>query len=111
MKFEVQGKIIVAGESKSGVRQRTGKEWHSQECVLETDDQYPDKIVFSHFDREKVLAEGDMVKMSIRISSREYNGRWYCQVLASDIELLGCMSVSQPASAARTVGRDDDLPF
>lgn len=111
MKIEVKGKITVAGERKSGISQRTGKEWCSQDCVLETDEQYPDKIAFSHFDREKVLSVGDIVKMSIKISSREYNGRWYCQILASDIEVSGGTAVKQTESAAKTGEHDDDLPF
>lgn len=110
MKIEVKGKITVAGERKSGVSQRTGKEWCSQDCVLETDEQYPDKIAFSHFDREKVLSVGDIVKMSIKISSREYNGRWYCQILASDIEVSGDTAVST-ASEQPTKKDDDDLSF
>ena len=71
--------------------------------------------------------EGDKVKISFNLSSREYNGRWYTDVRAWRIEPAGAAqpapqyAQSAPAAPApapmptaddmSTPLSDDDLPF
>ena len=124
--MEFNGKVIQVFEQKSGVSQSTGKEWRSQEFVVETHDQYPKKCCFKAFNDvcNVVPAVGDEVKVSFDIDCREYNGRWYNDVKAYKVEKAGDaalqQAVAQPQQASAPmqaptnppVTKDgDSLPF
>ena len=47
--MEITGRIINVLPAQSGVSNRTGNPWMSQEYVLETQDQYPRKMMFRIF--------------------------------------------------------------
>ena len=53
--MELQGKIIVAMDPRSGVSKTSGNEWKSQSFVLETHDQYPRKMVFDVFGADRIV--------------------------------------------------------
>ncbi len=85
--MEISGKIIQllpkqTGEGKNG-------QWQKQDYVLETTGQYPKKVCFNLWG-DKVdkfnLQNGDEVTVSFDIESREYNGRWYTDVRAWNIQ-------------------------
>ena len=85
--MEISGKIaqvleLVSGQGKNGP-------WKKQNVVLETEGQYPKKVCLTlwgdNIDKW-ALKENDLVKASIDIESREYNGRWYTDVKAWKIE-------------------------
>ena len=79
--MEITGKIIAALEPRGGVSQRTGNSWKMQEFVIETQEQYPRKCMFSVFGEDKLnemnIEVGDTLTVSFDIDAREYNGRWY----------------------------------
>lgn len=115
MSMEIEGKIatvlpLETGSGKNG-------EWQKQPFVLETDGKYPKKVCIEIWgDRvdENKLKEGEGVKVSIEVESREYNNRWYTSVRAWRIEKEG--NQEQPATteapgATETGGDLDDLPF
>lgn len=80
--MEVTGKIILKLPLQSGVS-KSGNNWSKQEYVLETQENFPKKVHFDFFgDRANQydLQEGQMVKLSFDIESREYNGRWYTSI-------------------------------
>ena len=78
--MDLVGKIIEVCTKKSGVS-KAGKQWESQEFVLETEGSHPEKCVFSVFGEEKLkefnIQRGDVITVSINLDAREYNGRWY----------------------------------
>lgn len=81
--MEIQGKIIKILPLQSGVSRSTGKEWKSQNYVLETSDEYPKQIcieVFGDKINELSLEVGVSYQFSIDIDAREYNGRWYNKI-------------------------------
>ena len=84
--MEITGKIIYVGQERGGVSARSGKSWKSQEFVIETQEQYPRKCVFSVFGEEKLqqmnIKAGEVLTVSFDIDAREYNGRWYNEVQA-----------------------------
>lgn len=93
--MEVVGKIILALPEVSGVS-KAGKPWKKREYVLETQDNYPQKIFFDFFGDKAdqyPLNVGQIIKLSFDISSREYNGRWYTSISGWRAE---------PADAAQT---------
>ncbi|MCM1222155.1 MAG: DUF3127 domain-containing protein [Lachnospiraceae bacterium] len=106
----------------------SNKAWKKKEYVLETQEQYPRKVCFQLFN-DKVdqfpLQVGQDVKVGIDIESREYNGRWYTQVSAYNVEILSAprqetsqgddpngLTGMQPTQAANIQKQEsDDMPF
>jgi hypothetical protein len=90
MAIEITGRVVnvlapVSGQSKSG-----NGEWKKQEFVIETQSQYPKKVLFSLWgdktEQINGLQPGEDVKVSFDPESREYNGRWYTDLRAWRVE-------------------------
>lgn len=134
--MEITGKIIAVLPANSGVSSRTGNPWKSQEFVIETHDQYPRKCCFRVFGEEKInnfnIQSGEELTVSFDIDAHEYNGRWFNQINAWNVnrnvqQPNAAAAPAQPAgqaqptannapfpqaSAASTEGEStDDLPF
>lgn len=128
--MEQTGKIIKVLPLKSGVSKSSGKEWKSQEYVMETSDiRYPTHLCFSVFgDRVDSFAikEGEELTVSFNIDAREYEGRWYNSIQAWKVErgagdqFYGQPSagyvkdnIPQPAQVSNSapVSGGDNLPF
>jgi hypothetical protein len=123
MSLEIVGKLVkvlpeVGGQSKSG------NAWRKQEFVIETLDQYPKKICLNVWgDRIDILnsfGEGDEIKVSFDVESREYQERWYTDIKAWRIERnSGTPNTQNNATQAEdpfpddfmASGQDPDLPF
>jgi len=90
MAIEISGRVVnvlapVTGQSKSG-----SGEWKKQEFIIETQSQYPKKVIFSLWgdktEQINGLQPGEDVKISFDPESREYNGRWYTDLRAWKVE-------------------------
>jgi len=97
--MEIKGKIIQVFDKVTGTS-KTGNTWAKQEFLIEYgNSQYPKKFVF-HLWGDKIdqyaLQQGDDVQLSIDIDSREFNGRWYTDVRAWNVQKAG--SSTQGAS-------------
>lgn len=128
MSLEITAKLISSLPEQTG----TGKNgaWVKQDFIVETEDQYPKKICMSAWgDLVKQFngyAMGSRLKISFRVESREYNGRWYTDVRPWKAVVEGNATggatpmdapanfatsgneMSQPAAASSV---EDDLPF
>lgn len=123
--MEIKGRIIAVLPLRSGVSQKDGKSWVTQDYVIETLEQYPKRCVFNVFGEEKIkeynIQVGSEVTVKFDINAREYNGRWYNDVRAWKVEPAQAEQAPsfQPAGAdaipAPTVAppnnEDDPLPF
>jgi hypothetical protein len=121
--MEVSGRIIAilpeaTGQGKNGT-------WRSRDAVLETDGQYPKKVVFNLFGDfidKFPFNMSDLVTVYFDIDSREHNGRWYPSIKAWKV-IVGS---SAPVAVAQSLPNDsvvteavggvpsaggDDLPF
>lgn len=81
--MEIEGRIIVVLPEVTGTAKATGKPWKKREYVLETHESYPKKVHFDFFgDRadQFPLKEGDEIRLSFDIESREYQGRWFTSI-------------------------------
>jgi len=130
MSLEITAKLVSSLPEQTG----SGKNgpWVKQDFIVETEDQYPKKICMSAWgDLVKQFngyTMGSKLKISFRIESREYNGRWYTDVrpwkavvesngtpgaapmdAPSNYEANG-NNYNQPA-AANASSVEDDLPF
>lgn len=128
MSFEINCKFVQGLEVQSGQGQRGP--WVKQTFIAETIETYPKKIAFTAFNEPveqlKNIVEGATVKINFRVESREYNGRWYSDVRATNITPI--MATSTPSSApaynaipdngtavntmtSDAAAESDDLPF
>lgn len=75
--MEIKGKIIAALEPRTGVSQRTGNAWKTQEFVIETEGQYPKRCVFEVFGEDKLkemaIAVGEYGIVSFDIDAHEFS--------------------------------------
>lgn len=91
--MEITGKIIAVLPANSGTSARTGNPWMSQTYVIETQGQYPKKLAFDVFGEERIkqfnIKQGDDIAVSFDIDAHEYNGRWFNQIRAFNVEKSG----------------------
>mgnify|MGYP003675862299 CR=1 FL=1 len=103
--MNVIGKLIKKLDVESGIS-KTGKEWKKQSILVEqSGTDYNKEVVISFFgDKMKSIRdveEGSDINVSVNISSREFNGKyyhsidgWFCAVSGKEI-----------------VGESDNMPF
>ncbi|MEQ8359181.1 MAG: DUF3127 domain-containing protein [Cytophagales bacterium] len=117
--MEIAGKVVQKLQEESGTS-KNGNQWRKQSIVIETESQYPKKICFTLWgDKidEANLTEGDMISAKVDIESREYNGRWYTDVKAWQVQKAGENSVRDEYNQEPDVSSfgdqegSDDLPF
>lgn len=124
MALEISGSLIKKLPVQTGNSARG--EWKKQEFVIETQDSFPKKVCMNVWGADKVeelssYTEGEVLKISFNLESREYNQRWYTDVRAWKIERASSAASSAPsyaASSEASLGADlpadtgeDDLPF
>ena len=115
--METEGKIIEILDLRSGTT-KNGKEWRSQEFILETEEQYAKKICFSLFG-DKIDANPISINkkhhVSFDVTSREYNGRWYTEARAWRVTLINSSSSENsqtPPNLPFLPGNDNEIyPF
>lgn len=128
--MELVGKIIKILPVRSGVSQ-SGKAWQSLDAVLETQGQYPRKMVFTVFGEDRIkkfaLFEGMECNVQFDIDAHEYQQKWYNSITAYNITNTG-VTVQKMAQPQQTViypdkpqpapqpqpqqnNNADDLPF
>ena len=111
MALEVSGKVVKVLPKQQG-EGRNGP-WEKQEFVIETNDQYPKKICFSAWGEKTAeignLVEGETVKVSFNLESREYNQKWYTDARMWKIEKQGNTS-SETAGMDMPPLSEEDIP-
>ena len=98
--------------------------WVKQDFLVETLGDYPKTICMSAWGDQvptvKGIVPGSTIKASVRIESREYNGRWYTDVRPWKIVSEGSPSApvqnysASPAPlepVTADLNTPDDLPF
>lgn len=113
MKNEFIGKIIEIRKRESGIS-KSGKEWTSQEFVVEevTDMQYKQSACFRIFgDKVNIDAYivGSVVKVNYDLRAREYNGRWYTDITAYAVS--AAQGVQAAPTPTQSQPQANDLPF
>ena len=135
--MELQGKVIVVGEPRSGVSKATGNPWMSQDYVIETHEQFPKRMMFNVFGEDKIkqfnIQQGEDITVQFDIDAHEYNGRWFNEIRAYNVmrgqaapvagapmgapqaapfpPAGGATAPFPPAQEPAGEGSADDLPF
>ncbi|MDD4657229.1 MAG: DUF3127 domain-containing protein [Bacteroidales bacterium] len=124
MALEIVGSLIKKTPVQSGTSARG--EWQKQEFIIKTQDNFPKEVCFNVWGAEKVseltsYTEGELLKISFNVESREYNGRWYTDLRAWRIERTTpegdstyppapAQSFSQPKPVATAPQSSEQLP-
>lgn len=99
--MEIQGKIIAVMPATSGVSQRTGQQWMSQQYVLEVPGMYPRRVCFEVYGEDKIrtfaIQQGMEAVVNFEIDAHEYQGRWFNQIRAWNVKPAGA-SQQQPTA-------------
>ena len=126
--MDLTGTIIAVLPAQSGVSQRTGNPWMSQEYVIEVPGMYPRKTVFRI--KQFALQQGQQnVTIQFDIDAHEHEGRWYNEVRCYNVlRAVPAGQIPQPTAQAAPQGQaaapfppaapapagdgnGDDLPF
>ncbi len=118
--MEIKGKVLkilpeLTGEGKNGT-------WTKRSFIIETEGQYPKLVQISAFGNKMnvdAIKFGNHLNVHFNLESREYNDRYYTEVSAYKIELIGStqsgnMDIKQPVNTSNAIIKsedDDDLPF
>ncbi len=88
--MDLTGKIIAVLPASSGISQRTGNSWMSQDYVIEVPGQYSRKCVFRVFGEDRIkqfnIQMGEDLTVSFDIDAHEFNGRWFNDVRAYNVQ-------------------------
>ena len=110
--MDLTGKVIAILPANSGVSQRTGNPWMSQEYVIEVPGQYPRKCMFRIFGEDRIkqfnIQMGEDITVQFDIDAHEYNGRWFNEIRAYNIQRGAVMP---PVAGAPVAGAPDASPF
>jgi len=108
--MEITGKIIDILPAQTGTSAKG--EWKKQEFILETQAQFPKKVIMANWN-DKIDLKGDyknkLVKVFFDLESREYNGRWYTDVKPWKLETAG--QSAGPAVEEKNNTENADLPW
>jgi len=111
--MDLTGKIIAVLPASSGVSARTGNPWMSQDYVIEVPGQYPRKCVFRVFGEDRIkqfnIQMGEDITVSFDIDAHEFNGRWFNDVRAFNVQ-RGVAPVAAPMGAAPMSGAAPAAP-
>lgn len=131
--IKLTGRIAKVLQANSGVSQRTGNQWMSQEYLLEffswSGARYPDRVVFRVFGEERIKQFGlqeleENVTVVLRFDAHESDGRWFNEVSATNVIRAnqqqpepqqqkdgGAESAANGVTTSTTEGGGNDLPF
>lgn len=113
--MEITGKLVAILEPITGTSAKGN--WKKVPFVIETAEQYPKKVAMQSFKEEPIAfiesaKVGQVITAHINIESREYQGRWYTDILAWKIQ--GAEAASAGSGSTResvSTSESDDLPF
>ena len=99
MEFIFEGIVFAILPEQSGTSARG--EWHSQNVVFEmqSNSPYPRKVSVKFFNKRDDVARlvtGAAYKVTFDVESREYNGRWYTDVVGRRVEPKEAAQMAQP---------------
>ena len=106
--MKISGKLVKLLAKESGTS-KAGKEWTKRNFVINTGSEYNPEVCCQVFGQEKVdaldqFSEGQHLEVSVNVYSREYNGRYFHNIDAWDIQVLDAESVDSEVGS-------DGMPF
>ena len=101
--MEITGKIIAILNDRSGISANTGRTWRTVEYLLETIEMRPRHMAFEVFGEDRIAAchieVGEELTVSFDLNAHEYNGKWYNQLRAWQVQRSNGVATAQPKAA------------
>lgn len=98
--MEFHGKVIVVQQVRTGVSQRSGESWYSQDFVLESDGQYTHRCKLSLWGADRIqnanLQLGEYVTAKFEVEAHEFNGDWFNDLRCYDVVANGVSRLRRP---------------
>ena len=118
--MDLQGKVIAVLPPREGTSARGP--WRSQEYEIGTHDQYPKKMVCNVFGADRIeqfaIKAGEELNVSFDIDAHEYNGRWFNNIRAWNIQrvdataaMAGAPVAAAPVTPQPTPSAPQATPF
>ena len=115
--MKLEGKVVKLMPIESGVS-KAGKGWRKQSLVIDNGSEWNPEVCISFFGDEKIdmiaaLNAGDDVAVSVNVSSRAWNDKYFHSIDGWRVE-TGSQSVPTNASLGQdnmVTSDDSDLPF
>ena len=108
--MEINGKVSAVMEPQSGVSQRTGNPWMSQEFVIDyfwwPNQTFPSKMVLRIFGEDRIklwnVQMNDEVKIRYHIEATlsQQSNRWFNEVRCDGLEKVGASAPKQQDAPA-----------
>lgn len=109
--MEIQGRVIEVMPIQSGVGKNSGREWSSQEFIIEYNQntQYPRNACLRIFGSDRIseinIQNGEYVSVMFDVESSKYMDRWYTRLNAYRVTRV------QPGAPAPTNNQpNNDVP-
>lgn len=134
--IKLTGRIAEVLPADTGVSQRTGNAWMSQQYIFEyfmwSGQQNPTKLCVKVFGEDnikrhnlKALEENVTLTLRVESTKNQESGRWFTEVRVTNVERAGARKPAQPQQAQAASGQapqqqqqqqgggenTDDLPF
>ena len=135
--IKLTGRIAEVLPANTGVSQRTGNPWMSQDYIFEyfmwSGQSYPTKLCVKIFGEDNIkrhhlqaLEENVTLTLRMESTKNQESGRWFTEIRVTNVERVGgqqpagqateVVEVKQPAGTTAAPqqqggGEADDLPF
>lgn len=107
--MDFKGKAIKICQIQEGTSARGA--WQKQDVIFETiGTQYPRKLCVTFFNKQDEVAKISInsdYNVVFEAESREFNGKWYTNLTARSISLIGLVQPSQVAPQANITPAQD----
>lgn len=110
--MKIKGQITQILEEQTGESPK-GK-WVKRSFLLEIDEQYPKSIKIDAFGEKcnpEFIKLNNTVEVEINIESREFNGKYYTNINAFKISLIGKPNTISEYQQLESDFENMDLPF
>lgn len=109
MNYEMEGKILKIEDT-----QTLKNDFTKREFVVETDEQYPQKVKFELIKDKTALVDkfsaGDAVKVSFNIRGSEWNGKYFVNLSAWRVEAAQQNAGAGASAGSATTGGTPGAP-
>ena len=112
--MEIKGKVTQILPIQSGTS-KNGTEWSNQLFIIDTGGQYPKQVALQlsgkslEYNKDK-LKVGQSITAKFEATSKEYNGKWYTQLGAYNVEIHAPAMTETHESSGHS-SEADSLPF
>ena len=100
----IRGKVIHVGQMMEDVSKTKRTPWRKQWYVIETEGQYPTTFAFSLMnDRiaQAAIQMGNVLEVDADARSREYQGKWYTELIGWRVKNLSNGSASKAPNVSQ----------